>query len=400
MRRLVISAIVLTALASSAAFAADWPQFRGPESNGISTEKGIAKNWNQSPPKALWNTPLSDKGYAGPSVAGGKVFIIDHKDGQDIVRALDAKTGKDVWTYSYPDAAPDNYGFSRGTPVVSGGRVYTFGRMGMISCLAAKTGAKIWSRDICADFKCNKPGWNFAISPVIDGNKVIVCPGGPNSAVVALDKTTGKTIWQGGGSDLPGYSTPVIATIGGKRQYVVFTGVSLIGVDASSGALLWRQEWKTQYDINAAAPIVIGNTVFITSGYGHGCGLVEVQGGQTRIKWENKELMGRFSSSVLLGGLIYGVGEPGNLVCLDPNTGQTKWKQAGFEFGGLVAVDGVLLVTEGTTGNLLMVNQSPASYQELGKFTPLGGQSWTAPIISDGKLIVRNKTNIACFSLK
>jgi outer membrane protein assembly factor BamB len=404
LRRLLIIAIVAAVLLSSAAFAADWPQFRGPSSNGISAEKGIAKTWNQAAPKMLWKTPLTDNGYAGPSVAGGKVFIIDHKGGQDIVRALDVKTGKEVWKYNYPDAEGDNYGFSRATPTVSGGRVYTIGRMGVVSCLDAKTGAKIWSRDTLADFKGNKPQWNYAMSPVIDGNKVIVCPGGPDASVVALDKTTGKTIWQGGGSDLPGYSTPVIATIDGKKQYVVLTGVSLIGVDAATGTLLWRQGWKTMYDINGAQPIVIGNTVFITSGYGHGCGLIEVQGGNAKIKWENKELVGRFSSPVLLGGFIYGVGEPGALVCLDPSTGIAKWKYGGkddgFEFGGLVAIDGVLLVADGKSGKLTMVTQSPDSYQELGKFTPLGGQSWTAPIVANGNLIMRNKSDVACFALK
>lgn len=349
----------------------------------------------------LWKTPLTDNGFAGPSVAAGKVYVIDHKDGQDVVRALDIKTGVEVWKYSYPDAEGDNYGFSRATPTLSGGRVYALGRMGMLNCLDAKTGANIWSRDTFADFKGKKPQWLYAMSPVIDGNKVIVCPGGPDASVAALDKATGKTIWQGGGSDIPGYSTPIIATINGIKQYVVLTGVSLIGVDAATGKLLWRQEWKTMYDINGAQPIAIGDSVFITSGYGHGCGLVEIQAGKPVIKWENKELVGRFSSPVLLDGLIYGVGEPGNLVCLDPMTGTVKWKQEkAFEFGGLVAVDGVILVADGKSGGLTMVSQSPTAYQELGKFTPLGGQSWTAPIVANGNLIMRNKTDIACFALK
>ncbi|MCL4500067.1 MAG: PQQ-binding-like beta-propeller repeat protein [Chloroflexi bacterium] len=401
MRRLtLLFVLAIVVLMPVLAVAADWPLYRGPSVNGMSPETGIKKNWNQVKPSLVWKVAMGDDGFAGPSVANKRVFIVDHKGKDDIVRAIDITTGKDVWQYVFEDAEKSNYGFCRCTPVVDKGRVYTISRMGTVNCLDAKTGKKIWSRNICKEFNGKKPTWDYAMSALIDGNKLIVLPGGPNASVAALDKTTGKTIWQGGGSDLPGYSTPIIATIGGKRQYVAFMGTSILGVDAANGALLWSYPWKTNYDINAAQPIVLGNNVFITSAYDHGCALLDISGGKAKPIWENKELKARFASPILYQDNVYGTEDPGNMVCLDPKTGKVHWKQPGFEMGGLIGIDGVALVFDGKSGDLVMVKLTPEKYNEMGRFTPLGGQSWTAPVVSDGKLIVRNKTALACFNLK
>lgn len=391
---------IISILLPVAVPASEWAQFLGPTGNSISPEKIANKSWNENPPKMLWSIPLSDDGYAGPSTAGGKVFIVDHMGAENIVKALDIKTGKIIWTFNYPDAEKPNYGYTRSTPVVSAGRVYILGRFGEIFCLNTKNGEKIWSRNICTEFAGKLPIWHYSMSPLIDGNKLILCPGGPNAAMVALDKTTGKTIWQGGGSDLPGYATPHIAVINRQRQYIVFTGLSMIGVDAANGNLLWSLPWKSGYDINSAAAQVIGDTIFLTSGSGHGCALIKITDNKPAILWENKAMKCLFSSPVYSGGYVYGVSEPGELVCINRQDGTSRWKQVGFDFGALIAVDGVLIAFDGKGGDLFMVQTSPDSYQQLGKFTPLGGQSWTAPIISNGNLIVRNKSALACFSLK
>ncbi|MHB1458243.1 MAG: outer membrane protein assembly factor BamB family protein, partial [Armatimonadota bacterium] len=188
--------------------------------------------------------------------------------------------------------------------------------------------------------------------------------------------------------------------INGQKQYVVFTGISVIGVNASNGALLWSYPWKSGYDINGASTIVTGNSVFVTSGYGHGCALLQIVNNKVNVVWASKDMQCRFSSPVLIKSNYYGVGEPGDLVCIDPKTGKSLWRQSGFEFGSLIAVDGTLIVLNGQNGRLQMVQITPASYQELGAFTPLGGQSWTAPVLSNGNLIIRNKSALACFSLK
>lgn len=384
--------------------AEDWPQFLGPHGNSISSETGINKDWTQKPPQVLWTVPLTDNGYSGPSVADGKVFIIDHQGSQDIVRALNLQTGAEVWRYTYEGTNKPNggaYGFSTSTPVIDQDRVYTLSHLGLLNCLKITTGEVIWSRNIATDFHGRVPDWRYAISPYIDGEKLIVIPGGPDAAVVALDKMTGKTIWQGGGSDAPGYCTPLVATLAGKRQYVCYMAATLIGVDAATGEKLWSVPWKTGgNDINVASPQVIGDSLFISAGYGHGCALVDVTKDGATIRWQNTEIQSHFNSPVLLNGLIYSTSDPGRLVCLDPKDGTVKWAQRGFEKGGLVAVDGTLIICDGRTGDVVMVAVNPTAYQELGRIKPLGGQSWTAPIVSNGKLIVRNKTAIACIDLK
>lgn len=400
MRRLILIAAVLTMLASTTLFAADWPQFLGPSANGFSPETGITFDWSKSAPKMLWKVALTDDGFAGPSAAGGNVFIIDHLESNDIVRAINIKTGKDAWKFSYEDGKGPNYGYSQSTPLVSAGKLYIVGRLGMVACLDAKTGAKVWSINMKSAFNGKKPQWEYAMSPVIDGNQLIVCPGGPEAGVVALDKNTGATIWKGGGSDIPGYATPVIAQADGKKIYIVMTGISLIGVDAKNGKLLWTIPWKTAYDINGATPIVMGNTAFITSGYGHGCALVQFSYTAAEIVKESKDLQSRFSTPLLYNGNVYCTEDSGNLVCMNPKTLAVAWKKDGFEWGPAAGIGDVALVLNGKSGEMTAVKLTPEKYIELGKFTPLGDQSWTAPIIADGKLVVRNKSALACFSLK
>jgi outer membrane protein assembly factor BamB len=271
--------------------------------------------------------------------------------------------------------------------------------MGVANCLDAKTGDLLWSRDILKDFSGKLPKWNYAMSPFVDGGRVILIPGGPEASVVALDRNTGATIWKSGG-DVPGYATPQKVTINGKAQYLIYSGNYLSGLDPADGKQLWNFKWETRSGVNAAAPIVMGNKVFITSSYNHGCALVEVTPEGAKGVWENKELPAHFSSPILVKDHIYGVGDPGQLTCIDPKTGKALWKQDGFEKGPKMMIDGVLLIFDGKGGDLVMVDPSPDAYEELGRFKPLGDQSWTAPIISNGKMIVRNKSALACYSLK
>ena len=399
MRRSIL--IVALALCLPAAiYAADWPQFRGPWATGNSPEKGISKSWRQQSPRQLWRVSLSDNGYAGPSVAGGKLFIIDHKGNSDIVRAINIANGRDVWRFTYPDTNKQNYGFARATPTVAGGKVYTLSRLGVLHCLNAGTGKKIWAVDVVKQFGGKRGGWDLGGSPLVDGNKVIVNPGGARATVVALDARSGKALWGCAANDLAGYSTPVVANLAGRRQYLVFGGTKLLGVDAASGKLLWSIPWKTEYDVNAASPIVMGNSVFITSGYGVGCALVDVTTGGARIPWRSRDIQSQFNTPVAVGGALFSTSDPGYLVCLDPKSGKTRWKQRGFEKGGLCGVDGTLIVVDGARGDVALVAANPAGYQELGRFRPLGGQSWTAPIVADGKLFVRNQKGLGCYALR
>jgi len=267
-----VALLVLCLAIPAALFAADWPRFLGPDGTGIAPDTGINKDWNQRPPKELWRFAMSDSGCSGPSVAGGRVYIIDHQGEDDVVRALDLSTANEVWKFAYAAPTQEDYGYARATPTIAEGKVYTLGRTGLVYCLDDQTGTEVWHRNIQADFGGQMPGWGYSMSVTVDGDAVVLCPGGPDASVVKLDRNTGETTWAGGGSDVPGYATPVVAEIQGAKQYVVFTNVSVIGVAADTGQLLWRVPWETT--VNVATPIVSGDRVFITSGYGHGCAMI------------------------------------------------------------------------------------------------------------------------------
>jgi outer membrane protein assembly factor BamB len=395
-----LAALISLTLISFIVFAGDWPQFRGPNADGIAPDTGINKDWKTKPPKELWRINLTDDGYAGPSVAAGKMYIVDHQGAQDVVRAVDITNGSDAWTFKYDDAAKHNFGYTRGTPAYDNGKLYIYTRTGTAYCLDAAKGTKLWSRDLRTEFRGKSGDWNYAASVTIDGDKAILCPGGGASAV-ALDKNTGKDIWKcAGATDKAGYATPAIATLNGKKQYIVFAGTAVMGVDAASGTQLWSHKWVTRFDVNAAMPLVIGTSVFITSGYGTGCALVSVGAGGASQTYTTKDMQSHFNTPVLFNGKIYGTTDPGDLVCIDPQSGKALWRHPGFEKGGVVAADGVIIALSGNTGDLVMAVMKPDAYQELGRIKPLAGQSWTAPILADKKLYVRNKQALVCLDLK
>ena len=386
---LSFATLVITAGIVSAQ-AGDWPQFRGPKQDGVSTETGINKDWSSKPPKALWTCELSDDGFGGPCVAEGKVFIVDHQGPDDVVRALNAETGIEIWHFAYPGPPKNRNGFTGSTPAVDHGAVFVISRKGIVHALKTDTGKMIWERDIMADFKGKFPEWDMNISPVVDDGRLIVVPGGLDASVVALSKETGETIWQGAGSE-PGYATPVVAELDGQKQVVTFTAGGLTGWKPENGQRLWNVPWTTAHNQNSATPIMMGNRIFITSAWGVGCALIEVKANNPTVLWTNKSMQARFSSPVFWNGFIYGVSEPGDLSCLNATTGELQWKKSGFQFGPVMAMDGVLIALVGNSGDVIMVETDSGSYRELGRIKPLPGPLWTAPVVANGKLLLRNK---------
>jgi outer membrane protein assembly factor BamB len=378
----------------------DWPHWRGPDSNGISRETSVNKSWASRPPKMLWKVDMTDQGHSGPIVANGMVYIVDHSGGDDIVRALSFKDGSDVWRYTYPDPRGNDNGFARATPAYDDGKLYTMSQTGTVNCLDADKGKLIWSKSLAKDFGGRSPDYGFAPSPLIDGEKLILVAGAEKGALVALKKTMGEMIWQGGGDDVPGYATPVIATINGTKQYVAFLDGNLAGVDAATGRRLWAYPYYFRPCANVATPLVIGDSVFITTSYDHGCVMFDVRGDKVDVRWKNMEMQAHMSSPVYYKGHIYGIGDPGFLMCLDPATGKALWKQNGFEKGGIVIVEGVIIALNGSNGDLIMAEATPTAYHELGRTPGLGGRSWTAPIVAEGRIIIRNQRAIACLVLR
>ncbi len=378
-----------------------WPRFLGGGADGMSGETGINKDWNARPPKELWTVKLSDNGYSGPSVAEGKVFIVDYADGNGLVRAFDLEKGGELWRCPFPDKGKQDHGFTRSTPTYEGGRVYTTGRMGEVLCLDARDGRKIWSVNMVRDLGGAIPRWHYAASPIIDGERLVILPGGSRGMVAVLNKSTGKVIWQGGGKGKPSYATPVVCTINGTKQYVLFVAEGLRAVGAAKGDVLWRYEWRTKYDINGATPIVMGNRVFITSDYREGCAVIEVTPGGPKKLWENKAIQSKFNTPVCHEGRVYGTGGQGGAFhCVEFADGSTVWKGGSFEWGGLVAVDGTIIAINGKKGDVVMLELSRERYRELGRIKPISGTSWTAPVVADGRLLVRDLKKLVCLDLR
>jgi formylglycine-generating enzyme required for sulfatase activity/outer membrane protein assembly factor BamB len=396
--------------------AADWPQLGGPAANGISPETGINTDWTTHKPPVLWTFVMHDaSGYSHASIVNGTVYLLDHVGNQDIVRALDLTTGVQRWESGYADDGVSDFGYSRGCPVYDNGKLYTFNRTGNANCFDAATGKILWSRNLQKEFNGRKAGWGYTASPLVDGNQAIYVPGGPGASVVALDKNTGDTLWKSG-SDAAAHATPMTATIHNVRQYIVFNAFGAVGVKATDGTQLWRHQWTTQHDCNAQSPLVMGNRVFITSGYGVGCAMLEIDDNwKVKEIWKDKELIDRTARPILYQGYIYGTDETMRLICLNPETGMIVWAKEGFGApvnyawkdgfscgsGGLILVDGALLVVSEKTQSMVAVKATPEGYQELGRFKLLvnGAELFTSPSFSNGKLVVRDKKNYYCVDL-
>ncbi|MCF7975876.1 MAG: PQQ-binding-like beta-propeller repeat protein [Phycisphaerae bacterium] len=389
-------------LLNASCWATDWPRFLGPGADSLSTETGINKNWLDTPPKEVWRIPLSDEGYSGPAVVGEVVYILDHEGEQDVVRALNLTDGQELWRFEYAEKGDEDHGFSRSTPTVENDKLYVVSRTGVVHCLKTSDGSKIWRTHAMTG---KPPTWGAAHSSLLHGDHVITLGAGENAHVVALNKHTGETVWAGGGTEIAGYATPTLLTLQGKPQLLVFTGTALISVNPKDGALNWRHPWKTQYDVNAGSPLKIDdNHVWIASGYRSGCALLKLDGNTVTEVWKDRKITPHWSSGALIDGHIYVTTPPGYLVCVDAMTGKEKWRSKGtargFEHGGLIAIDGTLIVIEGNTGSVVQVAVSTEAYTELGRINPLdSAKSWVAPVVSNKKLLVRSPKELVCLDL-
>lgn len=400
MIRPLLSGFFAIALLLTPVYGADWPVFRGPNADGISPERGINKDWNQKPPRVLWKVALSDKGWAAPSVAAGRLFIVDHQGNNDVVRALDAATGKDLWQYTYPDAEINRHGFTVNTPLVVDGKVYVYSRRGKIHCLRAETGEKVWSRDLGAEFPGDTPPWGFCLSPVADDSALILGVAGKTASAILLDKETGKTLWQAGAFQVS-YATPVVATLGGRKQYLFFGVDGLVSLDPAAGTELWRVPWPTKFGgKKGPTPVLVGERIFLATTEGGDTGFVDLAGGTPQVVWSHKEMQDHFPTPIYYHGRVYGSSDPKFLVCIDPATGTILWKQETGQYTSVLGVDDTVIALSGKTGDLIQIDATAPEYKELGRCTPLGGTSWAAPILSEGRLYLRNEKELACIDLK
>jgi outer membrane protein assembly factor BamB len=393
---------VLLGWCATAARAEDWPHYRGPAQNGVSSEK-LPSSIPKAGPKQIWKASLGT-GTSAITVSAGRAYSMGNRGDKDTVYCLEAKTGREVWKHSYP-LSLDKRNFEGGpasTPTIDVERVYAVSHQGDLWCLEAATGKKIWYKHYQKDLGGRRPDWGFAGSPTVEGNLLICDVGGRNASTVALNKGNGNTVWKSG-DDSAGYASPVVATIGGRRMAVLFKAKHVVGLDVKSGAELWRTPWKTSYDVNAATPLVLGDKIFVSSGYGTGCGLIAVAGNTPKEVWRNKNLKAQINSPVAWEGCLYGVDDQvgdGKLVCLDAASGQMKWSEKSVQGGALIAADGKLIVIS-EKGELVIADASPGGFKALSRAQVLGGRCWVQPTLADGLIYARNNQGEAvCLELK
>lgn len=396
--RLLLASLLLACSAT----AADWPQWRGPQRNGISEEKDWKAEWGSRPPRPLWKAQVG-LGFSSFTVAGGRVFTTGHADGADTVFCLDAEKGAQVWKHSYPADLGDKYyeGGTSATPVVDGAMVYHLSRWGDTFCFDAASGKILWSKNVQKETGIRIPDWGFSGSPLVHGDLLVLNVGG---AGLALDKTTGNILWKSD-DDNAGYSTPVPFRRGDDAFALIGSGKSYLAVNLKTGTKAWEFPWPTRYGVNAADPIISGDRVFISSGYNKGCALLKLEGGTPVEVWQNKELKNQLGSSVLVDGYLYGFDGDNTvsrapLRCLELATGAMEWEDVTIGPGALMAADGKLIVLTGK-GELIIARANPRKFDVISRAQVITGKCWSAPVLANGRIYVRNSTGeVVCLDVR
>jgi outer membrane protein assembly factor BamB len=392
----------------------DWPQWRGPNHDDISTETGLLKDWPQGGPKLAWEAKGLGAGYSAVSIFGDRIFTAGDKGEESFVEALNLADGKPLWSSKLGKAGTGGQGQPqfegpRATPTTDGELVFAVSQWGEMVCLQADTGKEVWRKDYTKDFGGACPMWGYAESPLIDGEKVIVTPGGGQGALVALNKKTGAVIWQSKDfTDSAHYSSVIISELGGVRQYIQLTPSSVAGIGAADGKLLWKAPRKGNVAV-ISTPVYDDGFVYVTSGYGAGCNLFKVNAESGKFSTEqvyaNKIMANHHGGVVKVGDCVYGYSEGKGWTCQDFKTGEAKWQEREKLGKGSVAfADGRLyLRQEDKNGTVAIIEASPEGYREHGRFEQpdrSSKKSWPHPVIAGGKLYLRDQDVLLCYDVK
>ena len=399
---LVLSLLCVTSGAvAQSANNVNWPQWRGPNRDGISKETGLLKQWPAEGPPLVWKAVGAGRGFSSFSVANGKLFTMGLRGDREFVIAFDAATGKEAWATANGSAFQNDRGDGpRGTPTIDGDRVYALGGNGDLSALDARTGKVVWTKNILSEFGGRNITWGISESPLVVGNKLLVNPGGPGASIVALNKSNGAVIWKSQ-SDRAGYSSAIPVQVNGGTQVVFFTHQRAVGLDLNDGRLLWEYARAANNVANAATPIARGNRVFISSDYGTGGGVVEIKpDGTAQEVWFNKDMKNHHSSSVLVGDHLYGFSSA-ILTAMKFDTGEIAWRDRSVGKGSLVYADGRLYCFS-ERGVVGLVEATPSGYVERGRFKIEAGnlETWTHPVVAGGRLYLRDQDTIYAYDVR
>ncbi len=401
LKLLLISPLLIAGFAADR----DWPQWHGPDRTNLSSETGLLKQWPKGGLQG-WSVSNLGNGYGTVAIQGDRIFAQGTMGNNSVVFCLSRTDGKKIWATALGGSLDEERGNGpRGTPTVDGDRVYALSEEGSLACLRSKDGFTAWRRNILREFNASNNRWLVSESPLVDGNNLIVTPGGPRASIVALDKMTGRTVWTTNElSDPAGYASCIAADIQGVRTIITLTSKAGVGVRASDGKLMWRYTKVANSTANVATPVYQNNMVFYTSAYNTGCALLRLKAVNGEVKAEevyfSREMMNHHGGVVLVNGYLYGFSNA-ILTCMEFQTGKVMWKDRSVGKGCLTYADGNLyLLGEGNTVGL--AEASPSAYVEKGRFSipDQGWPSWAHPVVCGSRLYIRNQGVLACYSIK
>jgi outer membrane protein assembly factor BamB len=403
---LICAFALLSVTAGNTTPEAEWPQWRGPLRNGLSPETGLLKQWPANGPAVAWSITNLGEGYGSLAIKADRLYVQGTKGSESAVFCLNRADGKTIWSVSLGPKVDESRGNGpRGTPTLDGDRLYVLTENGDLACLRERDGSRVWGKNILKEYGGSNPKWLISESPLVDGNRLIVSPGGGGAGIVALDKMTGAEIWRAKElSDPPGYASCIVADVSGVRSYINFTAGAAVGVRASDGKLMWRYTNVANRVANCTTPIFADNKVFFSSAYDTGGALLNLtaQNGEVKAQeaYFTRDMMNHHGGMVLVDGYLYGFSNS-VLTCIEFNTGKMMWRERSVGKGSITYADGMLYLL-GEKQLVGLAEANPKAYVEKGRFpiTDHGRDSWAHPVVLGGKLYIRNQNELTCYDVK
>lgn len=389
--------------ATTFAAAEDWPRWRGPRGDAISRETDIPSEFPPGGPPVLWSADVGI-GYSSPVAQAGRVYLFTLNDRKEVLTCFDAHSGRILWSDESSDSMwAGGYPGTRATPVIDSGAIYTYGGAGELVCRDAITGKPRWRLNVLKTTGSRNLGWGTASSPLVVGDSVVVQSGKDGAVAIAVNKNDGKVKWQSEARGVGGYAHPILADVAGRTQLILFAGEAVIGADPETGKTLWTEPWQTSYDVNAATPIYRDGHLLVSSEYGHGSMMLQLDGAGAKKLWESKEVQSKFPNMVLDGDALY-ANSAGTLKCLSWPDGKVLWEAKDAKLrlgaGGSILRVGDRLLMMSDRGKLSLCRATPAGIELLTQAQIIDGREvWASPLLYGGRLFAKGDTEFLCFDL-
>lgn len=399
----------LTLFNPTGVHAGDWKQWRGEGRQAHSPDTGLLKEWPEGGPKRAWLFENCGKGYSGPSIADGKIFILGGREDMTQLICLNEADGKELWATDIDVIYGNRWGDGpRSTPTIDGAFVYALAGKGNLVCANVADGSIVWQKSLTKDFGGELQSWGYTESVLIDGDRLICTPGGKDGAIAALNKSNGDTIWVSTGlTDNAQYSSPIVFEFEGTRQYAQLFMKTLAGVDAESGKVLWETSFPGRTAV-IPTPVYSDGRVYVTAGYGVGNKQVKLGSENPEVVYENEVMVNHHGGVILVDGHLYGHSDKGGWTCQNFNTGEAVWQDKGIGKGAIGYADGRFYCLSENDGTVALIEASTEGWKEHGRFQlepqtkirSSSGKIWTHPVIANGRLYLRDQDLFFAFDVK